>query len=105
LYQLTVEEVWLTAACTLLDTALAHFADPQRPGRWYDTADDAEQLIIRPADPLDGATPSGASSITEALLTAAHLVDGEQAERYFGAAGVALNRHSVLLAQSPRWEI
>ena len=43
LYQLTADEAWLTAATELLDTALAHFADPQRPGRWFDTADDAER--------------------------------------------------------------
>jgi uncharacterized protein YyaL (SSP411 family) len=102
LYQLTAEESWLTAATELLDTALRHFADPQRPGRWFDTADDAEQLVLRPADPLDGATPSGASSITEALLTAAHLVDGERAERYLRAAGDALGAHSVLLERAPR---
>ena len=35
----------------LIDTALAHFADPDRPGRWFDTADDAEALMVRPADP------------------------------------------------------
>ena len=75
LYQLTADEVWLTTATELLDTALLHFADPERPGRWFDAADDAERLMLRPADPLDGATPSGASSVTEALLTAAHLVD------------------------------
>ena len=43
----------------------------RRAGRWFDTADDAEQLMVRPADPLDGATPSGASSIAEALQLAA----------------------------------
>lgn len=102
LYQLTVEDVWLTAACELLDTALAHFADPQRPGRWYDTADDAEQLMLRPSDPLDGATPSGASMITEALLTAAHLVGSVTAPRYLQAATQALAAHSVLLAKAPR---
>ncbi|HEY0226541.1 MAG TPA: thioredoxin domain-containing protein, partial [Mycobacterium sp.] len=90
LYQLTADQAWLTAANELLDTALAHFADPQQPGRWYDTADDAEQLMLRPADPVDGATPSGASTITEALLTAAHLVEGERAQRYLHAAGAAL---------------
>ena len=62
-------------ALGLLDTALDHFADPDRPGRWFDTADDAEALMVRPGDPLDGATPSGASSIAEALLTAS-LVGG-----------------------------
>jgi uncharacterized protein len=102
LYQLTSDEAWLTAATDLLDTALAHFADPRRPGRWFDTADDAERLMLRPADPLDGATPSGASSITEALLTAAHLVDSDRAERYLRAAGDALGAHSVLLERAPR---
>ncbi|WP_068180729.1 thioredoxin domain-containing protein [Mycobacterium sp. UM_CSW] len=101
-YQLTAEASWLTSATGLLDTALRHFADPERPGRWFDTADDAEQLVLRPADPLDGATPSGASSITEALLTAAHLVDGERAERYLRAAGEALAAHSLLLERAPR---
>jgi uncharacterized protein len=102
LYQLTVEEGWLTAACELLDTACAHFADPRQPGRWYDTADDAEQLMLRPADPLDGATPSGASTITEALQTAAHLVGSVDAPRYLRAATEALTAHSVLLARAPR---
>jgi uncharacterized protein YyaL (SSP411 family) len=102
LYQLSGEAAWLTSATELLDTALRHFADPQRPGRWFDTADDAEQLVLRPADPLDGATPSGASSITEALLTAAHLVDADRAERYLRAAGDALGAHSLLLERAPR---
>ncbi|HTY31385.1 MAG TPA: hypothetical protein VMD50_08215, partial [Mycobacterium sp.] len=60
------------------------------------------QLVLRPADPLDGATPSGASSVTEALLTAAHLVDGERAERYLRAAADSLAAHSVLLERAPR---
>lgn len=102
LYQLSADATWLTAATDLLDTALAHFADRAQPGRWFDTADDAEQLVLRPADPLDGATPSGASSITEALLTAAHLVDGDRAERYLRAAAESLGAHSVLLDRAPR---
>lgn len=102
LYQLDADAGWLTPATDLLDTALRHFTDPEQPGRWFDTADDAERLMLRPADPLDGATPSGASSITEALLTAAHLVDGDRATRYLRAAGDALNAHSVLLERAPR---
>jgi uncharacterized protein YyaL (SSP411 family) len=102
LYQLTAEAIWLTTATDLLDTALAHFADRAQPGRWFDTADDAERLVLRPADPLDGATPSGASSITEALLTAAHLVDGDRAERYLRAVTESLGAHSVLLQRAPR---
>ncbi|MGV0051200.1 thioredoxin domain-containing protein [Mycobacterium colombiense] len=102
LYQLSADGRWLTAATDLLDTALAHFADRAQPGRWFDTADDAEQLVLRPADPLDGATPSGASSIAEALLTAAHLVDGDRAERYLRAVAESLGAHSVLLDRAPR---
>jgi uncharacterized protein YyaL (SSP411 family) len=102
LYQLTTEAAWLTTATDLLDIALAHFADHDRPGRWFDSADDAEQLMLRPADPLDGATPSGASSIAEALLTAAHLTGGQQADRYRLAATEALQAHSPLLARAPR---
>jgi hypothetical protein len=101
-YQLTTDYSWLATATELLDIALAHFADPDRPGRWFDSADDAEQLMLRPADPLDGATPSGASSIAEALLTAAHLVAGDRADRYQQAAADALQAHSPLLARVPR---
>ena len=102
LHQLTGEQSWLTTATELIDVALAHFADPDRPGRWYDAADDAEQLMVRPADPVDGATPSGASSIAEALLTAAHLVDADRAGRYSEAAAEALLAASPLLARAPR---
>ncbi len=102
LYQLTADDAWLTTATDLLDIALAHFADPDRPGRWFDSADDAEQLLLRPADPVDGATPSGASSIAEALLIAAHLVGTDRADRYRQAAADTLRAHSPLLARAPR---
>ena len=102
LYQLTAEREWLDSACALIDVALDHFADPDRPGRWFDSADDAEQLMVRPADPVDGATPSGASSIAEALLTAAHLVDDDRAGRYGEAAAETLLAHSQLLDRASR---
>jgi len=101
-HQLTGESSWLDRAAGLIELALRHFADPDRPGRWFDTADDAEQLMVRPADPVDGATPSGASSIAEALLTAAHLVDAERATRFGDAAAQTLLAHSPLLARAPR---
>jgi uncharacterized protein YyaL (SSP411 family) len=100
LYQLTADTDWLDTATLLLDLALAHFADPQRDGRWFDTADDAEVLMLRPADPLDGATPSGASLIAEALLTAAHLV--ANGERYATAADATLAAATPILAKLPR---
>ena len=99
LYQLTGDANWLTTAGGLLDIALAHFADRDRPGRWFDSADDAERLMFRPADPYDGATPSGASATAEALLTGAHLTG---VERYQHAAAATIQAHSVLLARAPR---
>ena len=102
LYQLTSDASWLATAAELVGLAQAHFADPDRPGRWFDSADDAERLMVRPADPLDGATPSGAALIAEALLTIAHLVDGEWAARYGEAAAQALLAHSPLLDKAPR---
>ena len=102
LHQLTGETSWLDAATSLLDIALDHFADPEKPGRWYDSADDAEPLMMRPADPLDGATPSGASSIAEALQLAAHLVPADRADRYANAADSTLASASPILGRLPR---
>jgi len=100
LHQVTGEASWLMAATDLLDTAMAQFADPNSPGRWFDTAADAERLVLRPADPVDGATPSGASLVTEALIIAGHLApDGG---RYRRAAEQALAAHTLLLARAPR---
>ena len=102
LHQLTGQASWLDPAMALLDIALDHFADPQRPGRWYDTADDAEALMVRPADPLDGATPSGASLIAEALQLAAHLVPADRADTYASAAEAALAGAAPILARLAR---
>ncbi len=65
-HQLTGEARWLVVAGELLDTALEHFGDGY--GGFYDTADDAEKLVTRPADPTDNATPSGLSSMVAALV-------------------------------------
>ncbi len=102
LYQQTGDGDWLTTATGLLDVALDHFADPDRDGRWYDTADDAEQLVVRPSDPIDGATPSGASLIAEALQLAAHLVPADRAERYSSAAATSLATATPILVKQPR---
>jgi uncharacterized protein YyaL (SSP411 family) len=66
LYGVTGDAGWVTMAGQLLETALARFSDGG--GTFYDTADDGEALIYRPADPLDGPTPSGTFAIAGALL-------------------------------------
>jgi uncharacterized protein YyaL (SSP411 family) len=62
---------WVDMAGALLDSALERFQDAR--GGFYDTADDAEQLIYRPADPGDGPAPSGTFALAGALLSYAAL--------------------------------
>ncbi|MGW5147074.1 thioredoxin domain-containing protein [Rhodococcus koreensis] len=102
LYQATGGTEWLAQAQSLLDRALIHFADDGRPGSWFDTADDAEALVTRPRDPVDGATPSGASCLAEALLTAAAVVGADASGRYATAAAASLDRVGLLLERAPR---
>jgi uncharacterized protein YyaL (SSP411 family) len=102
LYQLTGETSWLSSAMLLIDIALRHFADSETAGRWYDTADDAETLMVRPADPLDGATPSGASLIAESLQLAAHLAPAHRADVYASAAESTLTGAAHILARLAR---
>lgn len=102
LFQATGDPVWSDRARTVLDTAIAHFADADNPGSWFDTADDAETLVTRPRDPLDNATPSGASTITEALLTAEALVPPSESARYGELAAAGLARAAVVLGRAPR---
>ncbi|MFD4181207.1 thioredoxin domain-containing protein [Rhodococcus sp. NPDC058514] len=102
LHQATGDREWLTRAEQLIELAIAHFQDPAEPGSWFDTADDAERLITRPRDPFDGATPSGASTIAEALLAAAALAGPESSARYAAAAADTLDRGALLLARAAR---
>ena len=100
LHQITGD--WLSTATAILDTALQHFTDPNRDGSWFDTADDAEQLLVRPSDPIDGATPAGASLVAEALQLAAHLAPPSSADRYGMAASATLASATPVLARLPR---
>jgi uncharacterized protein YyaL (SSP411 family) len=90
-------------ATELLDTALAHFADPERPGGYFDTADDAEALLHRPKDPTDNATPSGAAALAGALLTASALVDPSRGGDYRAAAEAAVEAVGSVLDKHPRF--
>ncbi|MBB2773497.1 MULTISPECIES: thioredoxin domain-containing protein [Mycolicibacterium] len=101
-HQATGEARWLETGLHLVDVALDHFADPQRDGYWFDTADDAEALVLRPSDPFDGATPSGASLIAEALQLAAHLAPPSRAGRYGAAADATLATAALILERAPR---
>ncbi|UCD99590.1 MAG: thioredoxin domain-containing protein [Chloroflexota bacterium] len=58
---------WYRQAVTLIDSMIEHFYDPGQ-GLFYDTPNDHEELLIRPLDLQDNATPSGNSLAAYALL-------------------------------------
>jgi uncharacterized protein YyaL (SSP411 family) len=88
----------LRAAQGLLDVVLDHFGDGH--GGFYDTADDAEQLVRRPQDPTDGPAPSGLAAAAGALLTYAAMT-GDQ--RYRDAAEQALTTVAPLMGRHARF--
>ncbi|MGC5018438.1 thioredoxin domain-containing protein [Micromonospora sp. DT47] len=98
MHQLAGEGRWLELAGGLLDVALARFAAPD--GGFYDTADDAERLVARPADPTDNATPSGRSAIVAALVAYSALT-GEG--RYREAAETALSTVAPIVGRHARF--
>ncbi len=86
LYESTFAEPWLAAASELVDYLNRQFADAA--GGWFDTASDAEPLIVRPKEMQDGATPAGGSMAAALSFRLAELTgDGrhrEAAERAIG---------------------
>ena len=98
LYQVDGDERRLIAAGALLNVVLEHFGDGA--GGLFDTADDAEQLVRRPQDPTDGATPGGTSAAASALLTYAALT-GSAVHR--AAAEAALGTLAPLFARHARF--
>jgi uncharacterized protein YyaL (SSP411 family) len=98
LHQATGEPRWLTAAGSLLDTALAHFSDGQ--GGFFDTADDAEKLFARPRSAADNAEPSGHAALAGALLTYSALTGST---RHREAADAAVAAAASLAAREPRF--
>ena len=71
LYEATFDERWLVAARELVDVVARQFADAA--GGWFDTAADAEPLIVRPKEIQDGATPAGGATAASVLLRLAEL--------------------------------
>lgn len=94
LHGVTGETRWVTLAGELLEAVLTHFPDDS--GGFYDTADDAEELVRRPQDPTDGVTPSGQFAAAGALLSYGALTGStrcrDAAEAALGTAGVLAER-------------
>jgi uncharacterized protein YyaL (SSP411 family) len=107
----TGSERLVSVAGSLLETVLTAFGDGS--GGFYDTAEDGERLLFRPADPADNATPSGTFAAADALLSYGALAGSQRhrdaavaargvlapiASRYPRAAGAGLAVAEALLA-------
>jgi uncharacterized protein len=86
LYEATFDERWFTTARSLANAILERFTDPA--GGFFDTATDHEQLVTRPKDVQDNATPSGSSMATLVLLRLAAYT-GEARYREAAEAAIA----------------
>src|SRR5687767_5756078 len=73
LYQTDFNEKWFTSARELADEMIELFNDPN--GGFFDTPKNSEELLIRPKDIQDNATPSGNALATEALLKLSAFTD------------------------------
>jgi uncharacterized protein YyaL (SSP411 family) len=96
-YELTFDERWVTKAREIADAMIQWFWD-DKVGAFFDTARDAEQLITRPRDVTDNATPSGTSLAIELLLNLAEL---QQDSDYRRRAGLALESLAEPMTRFP----
>ena len=88
---------WFETAQRLLDRTLEQFV---ADSSYFDTAADAEELVWRPQDPTDNASPSGVSLAAEAFTTLASLTGSV---RYETAAEQALQASATIADRAPRF--
>ena len=97
LYEATGAPLWLKAAQSLTESMLALFWDA-KDGGFFATSSDHEELIHRPKDWDDNATPSGNSVAVEVLLKLALLIDNNA---YRQQAAVILRKLAPALEKHP----
>ena len=89
-YQATFDRRWLDRARALSGAVVTWFWS-DADGCFYDTPHDHEQLVTRPRDVADNATPAGSSLAAELLLVVAD---------YFGDAGARAKADRVLASSA-----
>jgi|JFJP01.1.fsa_nt_gi hypothetical protein len=102
LYQTDFNNKWFTSAVELADEMIEKFRDPD--GGFFDTPHDGKELLIRPKDIADNATPSGNALACEALLKLAAFTDNgkyrDLAEQTLAIASDSILRYPLGVA---RW--
>jgi uncharacterized protein YyaL (SSP411 family) len=99
-YQATFDRPWLEKARAMAETCVTWFWDDAE-GVFYDTPRDGEQLITRPRDFADNATPAGSSLAAELqLFMAEYFGDHEaraRADKVLTSLSGAIPRMPVML--------
>ncbi|HET9907419.1 MAG TPA: thioredoxin domain-containing protein [Anaerolineales bacterium] len=102
LYQTDFNTKWFVSAKELADEMIELFSDSN--GGFFDTSKDSEEILLRPKDLQDNATPSGNALACEALLKLAAFTDDGN---YRDLAEKSLGLSAVMAAQYPtafsRW--
>ncbi len=80
LYQTTFDFAWFTAARDIAEAMINRFWDEDAQ-LFFDTSRDAEDLVVRPRDTWDNATPSGTSLACQVVLQLWALSDEPAYER------------------------
>ena len=94
--QTDFDRMHLQFATALADTLLARFEDPN--GGFYFTSHDHEQLMLRPRNGHDNATPSGNGVAATSLQRLGHLTGDP---RYLSAAERTLRAFQAQIAAQP----
>ena len=101
LYQSDPDPAWFTAAEKLAAALQEHFTDPD--GGFFDTHADQENLIVRPKDVQDNATPSGNALAALAFLQLSGFTGRgdwrELAEGMLARISAAAGRYPTAFAQ------
>ena len=97
LHEATFDLRWLEEARSLADQMIKLFWDDGQKG-FYDTGTDHEELVVRPRDLFDNATPCGSSVAVELLLRLSVLT-GESTYSSHGAS--ALRSMQQYMSRAP----
>jgi uncharacterized protein YyaL (SSP411 family) len=97
LYQATFDAQWFTWAEELVRQMVTHYRDAA-DGGFFDTADDHEELLYRPKEVQDNATPSG-NSVAAQVLQKLSLFSGKG--DYWDIAQDSLNRMTSFMSRFP----
>jgi uncharacterized protein YyaL (SSP411 family) len=98
LYSLTFDTSWLQQSRAITERTVELFLD-RETDTWYDTASDHEQLLVRPREVTDNATPSGTSLVAELLLIWSELDDKPE---WRSMAETIVSRVGDAIAQYPQ---